>query len=155
MTNAERLKLINDKLTYNRLHGIYPGLKQELSKAVFGTTQFIYRNYPVTYLTVNDNKDIRNFFKKIEAFLKIDLKTNEPIKTTKKKSFLKDYVYVCLNRYGNTTINHETFTKYGEEKILNELADKGYICEMTKRIDESKQYKYLNHFYTLHLKRKI
>lgn len=155
MTNAERLKLINDKLKLNQSRGIFPRDKHELSKAVGGSQQYIYKKYPITYVTCNDNEDIRNYFKKIEAILKIDLKTNEPIKQTKTKSFLKDYVFNMLDAHGNTTIGNEVYQKFGKDAILKELANHGYVCEILQRVDEVKAYKYRQYYYIVNLIHRI
>lgn len=154
MNNAERVKLINEKLKYNKSHGIYPMDKHELSKAIYNTTQYIYRNYPITYVTVQDNSDIRKHFKKVECFLKIDLKTNEPI-IHKHKSFLKKYVFECLNNFGNTTINDKTYDKYGKDAILKELLYSGYVCEILERCDINETYKYSRNYYIINLIQKI
>lgn len=149
MNNSQRLNLVNAKLNDNKQQGIYPTDKRELSKSLFGNKMYIYRNYPVPYVTCNDNEDIRNFFKKVEVILKIDLKTNEPIKVTKSKSFLKDYVFKMLDVYGNTTIGNDVYQKFGKDAILKELANHGYVCEVVQRLDTVNEFKRKQYYYCI------
>lgn len=41
-----------------------------------------------------------------------------------------DFVYQCLDAFGNTVISTTRYKKFGEEKILNELKKHGYICDI-------------------------
>lgn len=43
---------------------------------------------------------------------------------------LPQYVYHCLNTFGNTVISTARYSKFGKEKILNELKKHGYICDI-------------------------
>lgn len=46
------------------------------------------------------------------------------------KNLLDDYVYRNLRVYGNAYINETTFEKHGESKILADLKEHGFDCEL-------------------------
>lgn len=43
---------------------------------------------------------------------------------------LKDYVFDCLDRFGNTVISKKTYDTYGEKAILDELLQHGFNCKI-------------------------
>ena len=46
------------------------------------------------------------------------------------KVIIPPFVYDALDHYGNTVISMTRYKKFGEEKILNALKKKGYICSL-------------------------
>lgn len=42
---------------------------------------------------------------------------------------MKEYVYVCLNKFGNAYISNAVYRRLGPAKILKILKNKGYNCK--------------------------
>ena len=45
---------------------------------------------------------------------------------------MKEYVYVCLNKFGNAYISNTVYETLGPAKILKILKNKGYNCKIVK-----------------------
>ena len=45
---------------------------------------------------------------------------------------MKDYVYDCLNKFGNAYISNNVYRRLGPKKILEILKNKGYNCKIVK-----------------------
>ena len=45
---------------------------------------------------------------------------------------MKEYVYICLNKFGNAYISNSVYRRLGPSKILEILKNKGYNCKIAK-----------------------
>ena len=51
---------------------------------------------------------------------------------SKQDGNMKDYVYDCLNKFGNAYISNNVYRRLGPKKILKILENKGYNCKIVK-----------------------